>query len=55
MLIRPKAVGAHDDERIRDERGDGGGGPEDPAADRDADDERRSTGEPDDAAEIVRR
>src|SRR6266516_3618923 len=46
---------AHDDERIGDEPGDRGGCAEDPATDRDADDERRSAGEPDDAAEIARR
>src|SRR4029077_2315760 len=46
---------SHDDERIGDERGDGGRCAEDPAADRDADDQRRAAGEPDDSAKIVRR
>ena len=46
---------SHDDERIGDEPGDGGGCAEDPAADREADDQRRAAGEPDDAPELVRR
>src|SRR5438132_6354308 len=44
----------HDDERIGDEPGDRGRCAEDAAPDRDADDQRRAAGEPDDAAEIVR-